>query len=425
MLALSFFAMGCSENDEPDLAGYPQNSIGLFIAGIEAEESAISYEVGYDQDGALEVKSDPDLAMEDLFSRTFEIKAACASPEPMTVKLEPYSLNIPADQVEISSREVTIEPGYNSTTVTVRYTGKDYSFIESVLDARKFELGVRILDVNGYQMASWTPEAKVVADKVAYESLLSMDGAQGREITVNRTYKEGAIVEGPIAYTFQAKLNRPAFKDVVVSFEMMGLDAQFADDVTFSPSKVTIPAGSLVSEEVTCTLTNDFLLTTDWIESHELTIESTFQSEDPYVACSEAESGITIHVAKGVQAFEFIDEKESSWINIDDQNWDVEAKSESRVIDMTEVKSVAGFGLTYTANSWMGGYMAAKKATISISEDGTKWTVIGTSEELPNVSSHYFKLDKIRPLRYVKFEVSQAWSWWIQLESAAIFESKE
>lgn len=425
VLALPLLAVGCSENEEPELEGFPKNSIGLFVAGAEDSESTVTYEVRYNQEGKLEIPSEPDLKMEELFSQTFEIKAACASPEPMIVKLEPYLLNIPADQVEISSREVTIDPGYNSATVTVQYVGQDYSFIESMLDAQKFELGVRILEVNGYQVENWTPEAKVVADKVAYESLLAVDGAQGREITVNRTYKAGAIVEEPVTYTFQVKLNRPAFSDVVVDFETLSLDAQFADDVTFTPSEVTIPAGSLVSEEVTWTLANDFLLTTDWIEFHDLEIKPTCQTDDPRVLVSEEEGSISVHVAKGVQAFDFIEQLEDSWSKLDGESWAVEQSGSSCVIDMIENQNVAGFGLTYGANTWGGGWNAPGCVTIYISEDGTSWTAIGTVDGLKSAETHYFKMDKERSLRYLKFELSKPVSWWTDLKTVDVYGSKE
>lgn len=425
VLALPLLVVGCSENEEPELEGFPKNSIGLFVAGAGDSESTVTYEVEYNQEGKLEVSSDPELEVETLFSQTFEIKAACASPEPMIVKLEPYLFNIPADQVEISSREVTIDPGYNSATVTVQYVGQDYSFIESMLDAQKFELGVRILEVNGYQVENWTPEAKVVADKVAYESLLAVDGAQGREITVNRTYKAGAIVEEPVTYTFQVKLNRPAFSDVVVDFETLSLDAQFADDATFAPSKVTIPAGSLVSEEVTWTLANDFLLTTDWIEFHDLEIKPTCQTDDPRVLVSEEEGSISVHVAKGVQAFDFIEQLEDSWSKLDGESWAVEQFGSSCVIDMIENQNVAGFGLTYGANTWGGGWSAPGCVTIYISEDGISWTAIGTVDGLKSAETHYFKMDKERSLRYLKFVLSKPISWWTDLKTVDVYGPKE
>ena len=326
--------------------------------------------------------------------------------------------------MEISSREVTIEPGYNSATVTVQYVGQDYSFIESMLDAQKFELGVRILEVNGYQVENWTPEAKVVADKVAYESLLTVDGAQGREITVNRTYKAGAVVEDPISYTFQAKLSRPASKDVIVRFATSGLDEQFADDVTFTPSEVTIPAGSLVSEEVTWTLTNDFLLTTDWIEFHDLEIKPTCQTEDPRVLVSEEEGLISVHVAKDVQAFESVEAKEDSWVTADSENWIIDMTSESCTINTKEPTTVAGFGLTYAEDQW-GGWAAPKKVTISISEDGTFWTKIGSVEDLENVATQYFKLDEPRLVQYVKFDLSEPFGWFIEPKTVDVYRPKE
>lgn len=422
MLSLPLLLAGCSETDDPALEGFPKNSILLSVA--ESEEASLVYKVGYDREGEPEVTSEPGKTLEELFSQTFEveIKAAAVSPERMTVQLEPYALNIPVEAVELDTREAVIEAGYNSATVTVRYTGSDCSFIESTLDAQTFEFGVRIAGVDGYRVGFWTPEAKVVADKAAYESVLSLDAAEGLDVAFKRTQKEGAIVEDPVSYTFRAVLNRPAFEDVTVSFETLGLDAAFAAGASFSPAKVTIPAGSTSSEEVTWTVMNDFLMTTDWIETHDLAIKSTCQTEDDRVVVSEKASQIAVHVLKGVQAFEFVAEKDGSWSLLDNTGWSVESQNGWVEIDMLEPKDIAGFGVRYR-KGWSGFY-DARTVTISISEDGKSWTEIGTERELPRGQVQYFKLDELRSLRYVRIDMSDPGSWQISLDSIEVYTTE-
>ncbi|BDW79620.1 hypothetical protein BFINE_54150 [Bacteroides finegoldii DSM 17565] len=55
-------------------------------------------------------------------------------------------------------------------------------------------------------------------------------------------------------------LDKPANKDIAIQILTEGIAEKYLGNVTVTPNKIVIPAGQTSSEEVTWTITNDFLL---------------------------------------------------------------------------------------------------------------------------------------------------------------------
>lgn len=436
-LVLPLLAVGCSGNDDPELEGFPKNSIELSIDGLDNPETTVSYDIVYNNNGELKLKSDSDMAIADIFALDVKIKMAVASPEDVVIQLEPYALNIPVEQVELSQQKVVIGAGNNSASVSIRFKGEDVSFMESVLDAQTYELGVKVRSVNGYQVESWTPEVKLVANKEAYASFLSLNGEYGNEESFRLTYADGNVEGDELSYKFWVSLDKPALEDVTISFETLDVPAEFASDVTFTPKEVIIPAGSTVpeSQSITWSIKPDFLLTTDWVEFHDWVIRSICKTEGARVDISGEENQIHLQVLKNVQAIEFAEERDASWVNIDNSSWSISTDGDGgnilegdaiygywdleAIVDLKDSKDVVAFGLTYA--DYYDGPNIARDVTISISEDGKSWARIGTLEDLPRAQYAYFKMKEAHKIRYVKFNMGNPVAYYVSLSAIDIF----
>ena len=83
--------------------------------------------------------------------------------------------------------------------------------------------------------------------------------------------REGLMDNTPLTYTFRVCLNRPANSDVTVSLTSTP-SGEVADvlenTVNLNPANPTIPAGQLISDEVTLTIDPAFLAVTDKVQEY-------------------------------------------------------------------------------------------------------------------------------------------------------------
>lgn len=279
---------GCQDDEVVDLVKYPVNQPAITIDDAEGASKATLTAV-YKSDGTLELDGP--------VTRTYTFHFA-ASPEDATVTFDIINTNIPKENVEISATKVVLPAGSTDASVTVTLKDEDFSFAASNYDATTYELGVKA-SVEGYKIGTEPIESKVVIEKEAYTASCSVVGESGNNVTFERAFSQGAIVNpDPISYTFKMKLDKPARKDVKVKLATTGLDEQFMKNITVTPAEITIAAGELESAEVTWTITDDFLLTTAGEESHTLVVTASAESEDPVVKVNSKENFLTFNVDK-------------------------------------------------------------------------------------------------------------------------------
>lgn len=405
---------GCREDEKLDLPGYPSSEVGVTIPDAD-NASVVKLKAVYDNAGKINLDGE--------VTRTYVLALSTPSKEDVLLLVEPLLVNIPAEKVEISKRELRIAAGYRETEpVTVTFTDPDFSFAEPEKQAQTYELGVKVLDARGEQVAlAGDGVAKVVIDKVAYEANCSVVGQNGNTVNFKRAYANGAILnEEPMEYTFKVQLDRPAEADIKLSFTTGGLPEAFVKDVTLTPSEVTIPAGAVESGEIKWALTDDFLLTTDEAENYKVTLTTAFESTDPTVKPAEGADVLTFNIAKAFDIIDLVDGAQDNWAMYDPEGWTLTGEGGSSwgldgileddgdyygygatlsiTIDMKEVKELLGLRVSYYAT-----YYATKTGRIETSIDGESWTELGTKEELPSTKAHYFKLLSPAQGRFVRF----------------------
>lgn len=424
---------GCQDDEVVDLVKFPVNQPAITIDDAEGASQAVLKAI-YKADGTLELNGP--------VSRTYTFHFA-ASPEDATVTFDVLSTNIPKENVEISTTKVVLPAGYTDASVTVTLKDEDFSFAESNYDATTYELGVKT-SVEGYKIGAEPVESKVVIEKEAYIAACSIVGEDGNNVSFERAFSQGAIVNPePISYTFKMKLDKPARKDVKVKLATTGLDEKFMNNITVTPAEITIPAGELESGDVTWSITDDFLLTTAEPETHTLVVTASAESEDPVVVENKKENFLTLNVSKVFRNFEYVSDKAANWVELPKAGWSVEldpslwsngnilidgnggkyagdiysTSSFWFAVDMKEEKTISGFGIDYYENS---SASSPKKVTISTSLDNKNWVKQGTVAT-PQSYNHYFQFYAPVNARYVKVELLERWNYYIDLTEVYIY----
>lgn len=432
----SFIAFtACQEDEELNLVTFPENQPSITIDDAEGASKAMLTAI-YKADGTLELDGP--------VTRTYTFRFA-ASPKDATVTFDLLTTNIPMENVEISSTKVILPAGSTDASVTVTLKDEDFSFAESNYDAATYELGVKA-NVEGYNIGTEPIESKVVIEKEAYIAACSIVAQDGNTVTFERAYSNGAIVNSePISYTFKAQLDKPARKDVKVKLATSGLKEQFISNITITPAEIIIPAGELSSDDITWTITDDFLLTTTEPETHTLVVTASTESEDPVVLVNEKENFLTFNINKVFRNFGYLSDKVSSWTELDKTGWSVQLDPTLRgngnilvdgrggsgandiyksgnfwfIVDMQSEKTMTGLGLDYYDN---GSASSPQKVTISTSLDNETWVVQGTVDA-PQEYSQYFGFYAPVSARYVKVELLERYNYYIDVTEVYMYNN--
>lgn len=428
--ALSFggMLMGCQEDEELNLIGYPENPITVTTPENTESLSDIKVTATYDGDGNL-VPSSP-------LKRTWQIALSTPSPEDVTLQVAPIADNIPADKVEISATSVTIPAGSVAADVTVGIKNDDISFAEEELTAQTYTLGLQVVNGEGLNLKMETAAGKLVVEKEAYQAHVSIVGEEGNTVTMRRVYRDGEFLGDPIRYAFSIQLDRPAKEDLAISFVTEGIAENFKNDATFTPAEITIPAGEKQSEVIEWAITNDFMATTEEDEDFEITLKPVFESTET-VSVNEESAVIGISLNKTSSLLELLNATLPEWGGIDRSNWNVElgnywsgdaddivdnytysyitytATEEAGLlaeitIDLLEEKELIGFwGNYYYSYNWPDGYIyhAPVNVELLISSDKQIWTSIGNLET-PKTNHHYINFVIPVTTRYIKYKAT-------------------
>lgn len=438
-LLLGIFAfIGCREDEELNLTTYPINRTSIVISDTK-EASEVTLNASYKQDGTLGVDG--------IISRTYTLRLASPSPEDAIVTFELLSVNIPVENIEQNETEVVIPAGSTEASVIVNLKNEDFSFAVENFEATKYELGVRA-HVKGYKMnETEVVESKVIINKEAYVASCYVVGQSGNSVSFERLCVDGAIINtDPISYTFKVQLNKPSKSDVRVRLATTGLNEPFMDDITITPSDIIIPAGQLSTDNITWTITDEFLLQTQEPESHTLILTASVECDDPMVVLDKERNFLTFNIAKIFKYIEIVNSVESNWANLSKDGWTVDLDPtvsgnannliDGRevgyntdvykdyagfwfIVDMKTVKTMAGISLTYYATDY-----CPQKVRISTSLDNVNWTVAGTLDTPPK-KAHYFKFLTLTEARYLKYDMLTPGTEGCDVMEVYIYESND
>lgn len=427
---------GCQKDENLNLETYPINQPTLSIADAEDNASEITLNANYNVDGDLIVSSH--------VSRTYNFNFA-ASPQDAKVYFELLSTNIPKEHIEISATEAILPAGFTDVSVTVTLKDEDFSFAQSNYDAATYELGVKA-HVEGFKIADKLIESKVIIKKEAYVAACSLVGEEGNTAYFERSYSKnkGILNSTPISYRFKAQLDKPARQDVRIKLGTTGLEQQFEGDISISPSEIIIPAGSLQSENITWSITDDFLLQTDEKEFHTLIVTAAVESEDPVVTADGNNNFLTFNIEKELNNMELLDEKEASWVDLDKNGWEVTLPPNLNtdgnyvidgnggshgsdiymresfwfIVDTKSEKNINGVAIDYYING--GAASAPQRVNILTSADNKTWTSQGTTDT-PQIFTHYLEFIEPVNARYVKFSLLELYNSYIDVSEIYIY----
>lgn len=412
---------GCREDEDLNLAGYPEVPLGITIEGTEGANEATVH-VSYAAVTGLLQASEP-------LTRTYVFMLATPSPEDAIFHVEPIIENIPEDRVSISETELLIPAGSISTSVTVSLLDEDLSFMDGEYSAKTYELGVRLVAADGSRLDLTQSEARLKIEKEAYVSVASVQGVDGSTTAeFSRAYIEGHIINtDPISYEYRVVLDKPALHDMTFTVSSTGAPENSGE--SFSTTQLTVDAGNLESTSTIWSLTDDFLEVDDQPLECVVSLTASPAGGDTAVAMSEEQSACAVSVLKVFDRMNFLTGPDPSWVEFDYSTWTVTPASignnlfdnntytyttdDSFVIDMQEVRTVYGISLQ-GAYDYVG--YVPRFYRVSGSVDGDVWSSWGEMDrfEAPTDSYTplYIKLVQSADVRYLKFEVVEADYWY-------------
>lgn len=416
--------MGCQENEELNLLGYPENPVSIVTPGESGDVSTMKVKATYNENGELVTATS--------LRHTWTVSLATPSPEDVVLQIAPYCVNIPVDKVELSETTIKIPAGYVSASVTVGLKDDDFSFAAENLEAQTYELGFNVVNAEGLNLKTESATGKMVIEKDPYLVHVSMAGENGNSVALKCVCKDGDILGGPIEYSFSIQLDRPVKEDLPISFSVAGIPEEFLGDVTFTPAQETIPAGKKNSGEIKWTISNDFLLANEEDEVFNITLKPVFESSDVVSMNPDSES-INITLNKTSSLLEWVNEPQSNWSNLERDIWtatllegwsgDVKELFDNYtwgngvqfvemntsvgeiIIDMGKEENIVGFWGLY-GYVYSGGrkYLTPVKTEFLVSTDKKEWTSLGSVDTPSNSQDrHYINIVVPIKTRYIKY----------------------
>lgn len=439
LLLISGLMFSCQENESLNLKDFPNNQPSFTIEG-SGNSSNMNLEAIYQQDRTLQLNGET--------RKTYTLVIQ-PSPEDAVVTFTPICTNIPADKVELSATEIVIPAGSTEASVTVGLKDDDFSFAATTLPEMIYELGV-VANVSGYKIAGRPYEAKVVIKKEAFTIVTSFDGENDNSATFERTVEGDKILDSaPISYKFKIKFDKASNYDVKCMLNYEGIPEAYLNDITVSPKEITIPAGQLESEEITWSMSDKFVLSTEDGGVFEFKVKPTFISEEKHLSVSESRGYISLRTSKSVlnirHAFEGFD---NSYKALDRTDWEVtdfvdfqtgayganildDDKNTyvyynyndipgSFIVDMKNEQTLKGIEFQY--NFYFRYWYSTKNISISTSSDRNAWVNHGNVSGLPAQEFHHIQFVKPTTARYIKVSIKGYHTGGVQLSSIKMFE---
>lgn len=416
--------MGCQEDEELNLLGYPENPVSIVTPGESGDVSTMKVKATYNENGELVTATS--------LRHTWTVSLATPSPEDVVLQIAPYCVNIPVDKVELSETTIKIPAGYVSASVTVGLKDDDFSFAAENLEAQTYELGFNVVNAEGLNLKTESATGKMVIEKDPYLVHVSMAGENGNTVAMKRVCKDGDVIGGAVEYSFEVQLDRPVKEDLPISFSVAGIPEEFLGDASFTPAQVTIPAGEKKSGEIKWAISNDFLVANEEDEVFDIVLNPIFESND-VVSINQEYGNINITLNKASSLLEFVNGTLSNWEQLDRRNWSATANGWSGnteclfdgytwgdnvtfveidnsigeiIIDLGQEKNITGFWAYYKYTYMSGGYayFAPINTELSVSMDQQQWSSLGTVETPTSAEeNHYINFVVPVKTRYIKY----------------------
>ncbi len=420
--------MGCQEDEELNLLGYPENPVSIVTPGESGDVSTMKVKATYNENGELVTATS--------LRHTWTVSLATPSPEDVVLQIAPYCVNIPVDKVELSETTIKIPAGYVSASVTVGLKDDDFSFAAENLEAQTYELGFNVVNAEGLNLKTESATGKMVIEKDPYLVHVSMAGENGNTVAMKRVCKDGDVIGGAVEYSFEVQLDRPVKEDLSISFSVAGIPEEFLGDASFTPAQVTIPAGEKNSGEIKWAISNDFLFANEEDEEFNIVLKPVFENTD-MVSVNPDNESINITLNKTSSLLEWVSGIQPNWGQLERNSWtatlldgwsgnaselfdnntwgagvqfvEINTSVGEIVIDLGKEENVVGFWAVYGYEySYPSGYkyLSPLKTELFVSEDKSEWTSLGvvdTPSTSTSTDRHYINIVVPIKTRYIKY----------------------
>lgn len=387
----------CQKDEELNLTDYPENPISV----TSEEGSDVKVVATYDGDGNLQFSSS--------LQKTWRVSLDTPSPEDVFIGITPVLVNIPEDKVALSADKLTIPAGFAFGDVTLGVKDDDVSFIQNNLDAQTYELGISVVEADGLNLNTESSMGKLILEKEKYQANISVVGTEGNFVQMKRIYRDGEVLGDPISYTFKLQLDKPAKENLTVSFQSEGISDEFKNSSIFTPASIVISEGAKESDEVTWTISNEFLKTTEEDEVFDIILKSEL-AECNYAALNADNANIQVQLIKTSSVLQQVSDVFSDWQSIDRTNWTVTLgdnwfgepsalidnnfSSNVYFVEMNDV-SIGEFTIDMQQNEKLSGlrtqfgyqygwpnytYFSPIKIEVLVSSDNQEWDSLGALE---------------------------------------------
>lgn len=410
---LPFLAISCQEDETLDLVDYPNTAVSLSLPNSEDPLNG-SYQVTYAADGTLNI--DKEVA--------FKVQLATASPNEVTVDLVYAFKNISGEKINLP-QQVTIPAGEVEQTVLL----EDFSFIND-LSEQKYEIEVNVAAIHGSNGDFVKPVAvKMLLNKASFSSNVALVGESGNNLSFTRIYANGEILnEDKMSFKFTVQLDKVLKEDAEFTLNVEGLDESLLNNIAFSSNSIVIPAGSLVSEEIVCEISDDFLKTTDKDEKYLISIKASDTQKNEYINGDGETNKLNVNIIKTSNVLEQVSEPDPMWASRERTGWKITASPDfegnpSSILDgsfYSEIvingnnkkawftaelpqllKEVQGMHINFRYN-----WYYPKKIAVSVSDNGDDWRSLGTLDvKAVRIADLYIKFKSPTSFKYLKYEV--------------------
>lgn len=411
----------CQKDEELNLIEYPENPIS-----VSSDEGVnVNIIATYDGEGNIQFSNS--------LQKTWRVSLDTPSPKDASIGVSPVLVNIPEDKITLSADKLTIPAGFAFGDITLGIKDDDVSFIQDNLDAQTYELGLSVVEAEGLNLNIESSMGKLIIEKEKYKANISIAGEEGNSVQMKRVYRNGEVLGDPISYSFKLQLDKPAKENLTVNFVSDGIPDEFKNSSVFTPASIVIPEGAKESDEITWTISNEFLKTTEEDETFDINLKAEL-SECKYAELNSDNANIQIQLIKTSSVLELVYGTDSDWLSIDRANWNVtlgnnwsgnldacidnnfytynqfieiDSSIGEIVFDLQQNEKLSGlraqFGYEYSYPNYK--YFAPIKTEILVSSDNQEWNSLGILDT-EQAQLHYIKFVIPSETRYLKYRAT-------------------
>lgn len=402
----------CQEDETLNLRDYP--NVSLSISALNAKDPLNGiYKATYNEDRTLTVDSEVG----------FTVALSTPTTSEVTANLVYDVKNIPGDKLTFP-KQIVFPVGAAEQRVKL----EDFSFMTD-LTAQDYEVNVKVASIEGGKCDVLVPSpVKLLIQKEAFSTSLQLTSKQ-QSYTFDRIYANGQIInKDKMNFTFKAQLTMALDTDLEIAMDVANLTDQQKANVTFSPASIVIPAGSLVSEDITCHIADDFLLESAEDETYNVVLSAKVAGENSLVDTESEKNQIHVTITKSSNILQQI-ERGNNWLILNREGWNV-TLGEGVLGNGRNILDDDNYGTGISTNGVPLSFSVElpqkvnvdfleincgqfvffpTSIRISTSEDGVEWKSLGTLsiERMGNWRESSFFIKFLAPVasQYYKYEV--------------------